>query len=134
MANTGHSIRYNHLAINGLMVALVLLSLTLFQVGSFHTLHVHVLSDGRVVVHSHVLPDSGSSKSSKSHSHSHKDFAYVSAINKLLHKSILYLPIAHTVAYAFNGIASIAPILYHQHDVLFFDRGRSPPSLTGIFI
>lgn len=133
MTDTRKLLQYRHLIPKSIVAVLILLSLTLFQAGNFNTLHVHVLSDGRVVVHSHTLPDSGPSKSSRSHTHSHKDFVYVAAINKLLHKSIFLLPAVYSVTYIFDGIVSIAPICYHNYDIGLLDRGRSPPSQFRLF-
>ncbi len=64
-----------------------ILALTAFQVALFSSLHLHVLTDGRVTVHSHAVPDT---RSGESHQHSAKELPFLQALNRLLDKTLTF--------------------------------------------
>lgn|GEM_PF-6119302 len=61
----------------GLVAVFLILSLTGFCTASLLSLHLHILPGGRVVAHSHPLPDNGDE-----HSHDHTQQEYV-ALGKI---------------------------------------------------
>ncbi len=64
-----------------LIAALLLLSLTGFSAASLFSLHLHVLPSGRVVVHSHPLPDDNDERS---HNHSQQEYVALEAATRIL--------------------------------------------------
>ncbi len=64
-----------------------ILALAAFQVALFSSLHLHVLTDGGVTVHSHAVPDTDSGKS---HQHSAKELPFLQALNRLLDKTATF--------------------------------------------
>ncbi len=64
----------------------VSITLALFQLAYVSNLHVHVLPDGRVVVHSH--PVERDSNSGSGHKHSQNEHAFLNALGKLLQADI----------------------------------------------
>ena len=61
-----------------LLVFFVLASLIAFSFVVYYYAHLHVLPNGRIVVHSHALPESG-----KSHSHSKLELLQLNQFSKL---------------------------------------------------
>ena len=64
-----------------LVAVLVIISLATFRTAIFLTLHVHVLPDGRVVVHSHPVDKEEEQKSH--HEHTDSEYALLTALGHL---------------------------------------------------
>ena len=55
------------------------------------SMHLHVLPDGRMIVHSHAVPESDSEGS---HTHTDQDYQFIGAINQTISKVTLTYVIA----------------------------------------
>lgn len=64
--------------IHKILSVVIISALGLFMVASLMTLHVHHLSDGRIIVHSHPVNHSDSD-SENSHSHTDEEYLFLGA-------------------------------------------------------
>lgn len=69
-----------------LIAIFLLLSLTGFSAASLFSLHLHVLPGGRVVIHSHPLPDDNDEHS---HNHSQQEYVALEAATRILEAGAL---------------------------------------------
>ena len=68
-----------------LLALLVLISLVGYMAAAITSLHLHVLPDGRIFVHSHATENT--SDSNRGHSHSDKDYQFINHYSSLFKKS-----------------------------------------------
>lgn len=87
----------------------ILLSLVGYLVAGTVALHLHVLPDGRIVVHNHTSRDDAGSK--RGHSHTDRDYQFISHITSLLTKSTVA---AVAAIYVFFVIFDFTPPFIQQ--------------------
>ncbi|MFZ5980456.1 MAG: hypothetical protein ACOYVF_07465 [Candidatus Zixiibacteriota bacterium] len=107
----------------------ILFSLIGYLLAGTIALHLHVLPDGRIVIHNHT--SSGNAGPDKSHSHSDRDYQFISHITSLLNKSTLaavsviyiyFVFVYYTTSLVVPVTARISPILLPV---------RAPPALSA---
>ena len=69
--------------IHKIISVVIISALGLFMVASLMTLHVHHLSDGRIIVHSHPV---NHSDSENSHSHTDEEYLFLGARTTIFEK------------------------------------------------
>ena len=113
------SISYKTIALS------VLCTISSFQAVRLTTMHLHVLEDGRIVVHSHTLPNS---ESKDNHKHTDQDYQHFAAIGKLIINAIVTQTV--TIEVKDNPFTQNSPyrssICHDYHHSV--QTGRSPPS------
>ncbi len=105
------------------LTVLLLISLVAFSFMFFFYAHLHILSDGRVIVHSHALPKSDQS----GHQHTHSNMALLafdagSNLKTLLVPYLYLLPLL--LVFSSLKLTTTRPVFYLV-DHLFAQR--APP-------
>ena len=114
------------------LALIVLGSMIILSVAYFQGLHIHRLPDGRVIIHSHAIPESDGNKSN-SHNHSDREYAGYGIQASILSKLLIEPVISVTIASILLGV-----IVAIQYKIRFtriiqdFDQ-RAPPFLPTAF-
>ena len=93
------------------------------------SMHLHELPDGRMIVHSHAVPESDSGGN---HTHSDQDYQFIGAIGNSIHKvtalCVVVFEVPKSTPQQYAGSESAG---YIEHEVSI-QSGRSPPSFLLI--
>ena len=93
------------------------------------SMHLHELPDGRMIVHSHAVPDTDSEGN---HSHSDQDYQVIGAIgnsiNRVTAPCVVVFEVPESTPQRYAGSESAG---YIEREVSV-QSGRSPPSLLVI--
>ncbi len=98
-----------------------------FEAAYFSGLHLHILADGRVVVHSHPIDASHKG----THHHTKREFTFLSALGNLIKITQLdfgVLPVVITSLLYFIDITEEGVFSYLATGVL---NDRSPPAVNS---
>ena len=114
--------------LTGLTVFVLILSIAGFSAASLVSLHLHILPDGRVVVHSHSHSDTGN-KTGRHHNHTQREYTVLSAVNHALSKFTLLTVDVPVLFYTIWYIIPFGIDFYLPFSFIRNVTGRSPPSL-----
>ncbi len=114
-----------------LLSILVFLSLTGFISSNFYSIHMHVLPDGRVVVHSHPVghDDAEESKDHRHHSHTKKEYIIYGIYSHALYKATLSLNNALIIFVIVIFISFLSGKVDLSRNIYFDNSNRAPPFL-----
>ncbi|MBD3401752.1 hypothetical protein GF420_02565 [candidate division GN15 bacterium] len=112
------------------LAVLVVLALSAFQAASVLGLHVHVLPNGRVVVHSHPMDRDASGRST--HQHTEHDFAVLNAVGKVLQTDFPHFCVSTSPEFeaSFQVVTSAEPVVVAT--VTTSAHKRSPPAVSSL--
>ena len=111
-----------------LLSVIILLSLIGFIIATLISLHIHILPDGRAIVHSHPSGNEHSENSqNKQHSHTNSDYLFINHYTSLLNNAIIIVFIFlffYAIVKSFSSERKLALInnIYNRH------RLRAPPN------
>ncbi len=110
-------------------VALVIiLALTGFIGASIISMHIHILPDGRVIVHSHATESSSSGESNGgSHSHTGKEYMLIHSVSRIFDKLIMAVVFLFLIIWVVALIQNIFNISGYSEPFLTYYSNRAPP-------
>ena len=104
-------------------------TLGMFMAATLLSMHVHVLPDGRMITHSHAVPESGSEGS---HTHTDQDYQFIGAINQTISKVTLTYDIALEVFSGYPQRHTLPEFTDHIERESQVQSGRSPPDFLSM--
>jgi hypothetical protein len=102
-----------HTSLTRVVFGILLLSLLGYGYSAVATMHIHVLPDGRIVVHSHPTTNDAGGEG-ESHSHSDSELSFLAQVSRLFDNST---PIIHSVP-VFTFAALAETIAEHHYSAV----------------
>ena len=90
----------------------------------FSNLHLHILPDGRTIVHSHSLPENNSDNN---HDHSQQDITFYKAFSRIFEVGNNIDSYFEPFILFVLGILDNCIIIEYLSVYISFDTGRAPP-------
>jgi hypothetical protein len=110
----------------GLLSFIVFISLV-FPVTTCYFGHIHVLPNGEVICHSHIMPYSGNKQDETNHSHSNKELLFLQFVNSIVKFVLTVIPLV--LFYALEAFFFRSPkIIITKSNRFSFFSLRAPPA------
>ena len=90
------------------------------------SMHLHELPDGRMIVHSHAVPDTDSGGH---HTHSDQDYQVIGAIGNSIHRVTVSCVVVFEVPQSISQRCADSEFVGYIEREVSVQSGRSPPSL-----
>ena len=107
--------------------AITLIAISIHIFSYYASLHVHILPDGRIIFHSHVIPEDDNNKGKANHSHSKSELIFINALGLKLNRAIVSILITIVIAYILIYILSSEKLRINRDETWFNNTCRAPP-------
>jgi hypothetical protein len=119
---TAHS-RKGLSAVIGIIFFAILIHFSFY----YTCLHIHVLPDGKIIIHSHVTPDRARGPDHPNHSHNSSQLIFIKATGLVSHNALISFTVILSIA-----TSSIIYFLFIKscnefEEIFFYSHKRAPP-------
>ena len=113
------------------LALLLILALAGWCAGTIVSMHLHVMPDGRVIVHSHPHDDDTSNPAKQHHSHDQKNYLLYGHVSTLLDKVTVILLFVWFMLASLAVFNSASSVSFRVSRFSRSHAGRAPPAFVS---